>query len=151
MSSHTRTHSFNLGPITKLLEGAAMGHIRERLGEAARDAMVRRIRPMGLTADLEPIDPNSAGWRDDKVQRGYTGEPLVMTGAMTEVDAWDVTVEGETVVLTLSADHHAKWDNIHRIAEETDRNWDRVYDLGPEEAEVVVGALEREVRKAIGI
>ena len=126
----TQSNNGGVESIVSLLNSAEF--LRE-LGKAIAAQIGRRIRNFSQTADGSAIDPNSLSWKEFK--GGLP--PLVLTGQMTEPKAWDVAVEGNGIVLTLSAEHHEKYDNIVAIANETDRNWWKAFGVGQETGEFV--------------
>jgi hypothetical protein len=151
----SRGHTLNLGKLTEFIGGRGFDtHILKTIGQVVATTMNRRIRigSGGKTVDGELIDPNSPGWEEAKVRSGHSPEPLVMTGQMTEPDAWEVKIGSEmTIELTLSSEHHEKWDNIMEIALSTGRNWTEVWGIGELERAAAMDALARELDKALNI
>ena len=125
----TPSVSFNtkldFGAITNLVKSEKAAPVLQRIGEVAAAAMGARIRQLQATAYGEKLDENTEFTLDLKAEQGLVLSPLIATNAMTEPNAWQVTIDAEkgTVTLRLDSAHHHKWDNIMDIAEKTNRNW----------------------------
>lgn len=125
------------------------------LGQVIVAAINQRIRlgSGGKTFDNEVIDSNTLAWQEYKTRRNFSPEPLVMTGQMTEPNAWEVSIssgEAKLITLTLASEHHEKWDTIHEIAIEKGLNWDRVWAIGPFEQAAAMKFVSDEIDRVLG-
>ena len=109
-----------------------------------------RIGKDHLSSDLIQLEPNDPGWRDYKVEHGFSGHPLVMKGELTSKDAWDRMLGGgDFNELFLNYDNQKKWDSILDYA--YDRvGWERAFNVSVREIEAVKKSLDKYL-KANGI
>lgn len=138
--------TLNLGPILRLRDGIP-DDISKRMGKQAASDIGRRIRNLGVTVDLEKLDPNSEFTKIEKEKAGVPNLPLVLTGDMSEPSAWEVGVGPGRVALTLKGEHQAKWDNIVDIAERTGKNWNRAYGIGANEITGVMNWIKNWLKR----
>ena len=150
--SYSHRFKLDLGALEQIAKGVPK-EILTVMGEGIAFKMGRRIRDDSHTVFGETLDPNSPGWHEFKLEDGFVGRPLVMTGAMTEKNAWKVKINQKsgTITLTLDSQHHKKWDTIINIAEKTGRNWDEAWGIGEEEFKHVMATLKRWLDKLLGM
>lgn len=154
IAPHVEYQAAPMQGITEALQDVLAGTTSKwgmEIGRIIDRSIGNRIRYEQKNAKGQRLDPVEPITDEIKADEGYTpGITLVRSGAMTNPGAWEITIASDTIVLTLRAEHHKKWDDIIDIAYRSGKNWDYAFDIGPREMVAIYEAISTYLTENLG-
>lgn len=117
----------NISNLEKIVESGLPDKVKKDIGNALIARQWRRIKYESETYDGEKLDDNAPFYADAKFEETGSDRPLVLTGAMTEPDAFEISSTIDGLSIELTPEHFEKWDNIVDIAETQGKNWNKAF------------------------